>query len=127
MALELYTKEHEYIRVEGNVGTVGITKFAAEHLGDVVFVELPAIGRQLAQGAGAAVVESVKVASDVFAPASGEVINTNGAIIETPALVNQDPEGKAWFFKMRLKDRSELDRLMDAAAYGKHIAAANKA
>jgi glycine cleavage system H protein len=124
MALERYTKEHEYIRVEGDIGTVGITKYAAEHLGDVVFAELPAVGRHVTQGAGVAVVESVKAASDVFAPASGEVIETNGAIVETPALVNEDPEGRAWFFKIRLKDKSELDRLMDGAAYAKHLTAA---
>lgn len=119
MALERYTKEHEYIRVEGDIGTVGITKHAAEHLGDVVFAELPAVGRHVTQGAGAAVVESVKAASDVFAPASGEVIETNGAIVDTPALVNEDPEGRGWFFRIRLKDKSELDSLMDAAAYAK--------
>jgi glycine cleavage system H protein len=124
MALERYTKEHEYICVEGDIGTVGITKHAAEQLGDVVFVELPLIGRVIAQGDVAAVVESVKAASDVFAPASGEVIETNGAIATTPALVNEDPEGRAWFFKIRLKDKSELDRLLDAAAYRAHLTAA---
>jgi glycine cleavage system H protein len=123
MALERYTKEHEYIRVDGDIGTVGITKHAAEQLGDVVFVELPQAGRVVAQGEATAVVESVKAASDVFAPASGEVIETNGAIVETPALVNEDPEGRAWFFKVRVKDKSELDRLLDAAAYGKHLTA----
>lgn len=124
MTLERYTKEHEYIRVDGDIGTVGITKHAAEQLGDVVFVDLPQVGRVLAKGDAAAVVESVKAASDVYAPASGEVIETNRVIIETPALVNEDPEGRAWFFKVRVKDKSELDRLLDAAAYGKHLTAA---
>jgi len=124
MTLERYTKEHEYIRIEGDIGTVGITKHATEQLGDVVFVDLPQVGRVVAQGDAAAVVESVKAASDVFAPASGEVIENNGAVVETPALVNEDPEGKAWFFKVRLKDKSELDRLLDAAAYAKHLTAA---
>ena len=123
MTLERYTKEHEYIRIEGDIGTVGITKHATEQLGDVVFVDLPQVGRVVAQGDAAAVVESVKAASDVFAPASGEVIENNGAIVETPALVNEDPEGKAWFFKVWLKDKSELDRLLDAAAYAKHLTA----
>jgi glycine cleavage system H protein len=123
MTLERYTKEHEYIRVDGDIGTVGITRHAAEQLGDVVFVDLPRVGRVVAQGEATAVVESVKAASDVFAPASGEVIETNGAIVETPALVNEDPEGRAWFFKVRVKDKSELDRLLDAAAYGKHLTA----
>jgi len=95
------------------IGTVGITMHAAEQLGRVV-----------AQGDATAVVESVKAASDVSAPASGEVIETNGAVVETPALVNEDPEGRAWFFKVRLKDKSELDHLLDPAAYGKHLTAA---
>jgi glycine cleavage system H protein len=123
VTLERYTREHEYIRVEGDIGTVGITKHAAEQLGDIVFVDLPQVGRVVTQGDATAVVESVKAASDVYAPASGEVIEINGAIMTMPALVNQDPEGQAWFFKVRLKDKSELDRLMDAAAYRKQFAA----
>jgi glycine cleavage system H protein len=117
MALERFTKDHEYIRVDGDIGTVGITDHAQSQLGDVVFVELPEVGRTLKAGEAAAVVESVKAASEVYAPVSGEVVEANGDIAATPALVNEDPEGKAWFFKIRLADRSELDKLMDRAAY----------
>jgi glycine cleavage system H protein len=117
MALERFTKDHEYIRVDGDIGTVGITDHAQSQLGDVVFVELPEVGRTLKAGEAAAVVESVKAASEVYAPVSGEVVEANGDIAGTPALVNEDAEGKAWFFKIRLADRSELDKLMDRAAY----------
>jgi glycine cleavage system H protein len=117
MALERFTKDHEYIRVDGDIGTVGITDHAQSQLGDVVFVELPEVGRTLKAGEAAAVVESVKAASEVYAPVSGEVVEANGDIAGTPALVNEDAEGKAWFFKIRLTDRSELDKLMDRAAY----------
>jgi glycine cleavage system H protein len=117
MALERFTKDHEYIRVDGDIGTVGITDHAQSQLGDVVFVELPEVGRTLKAGEAAAVVESVKAASEVYAPASGEVVEANADIAATPALVNEDAEGKAWFFKIRLADRSELDKLMDRAAY----------
>jgi glycine cleavage system H protein len=112
-----YTKEHEWIRVEGDVATVGITDFAQAQLGDVVFVEVPESGRQVTRGSEAAVVESVKAASDVYAPISGEVTEGNQALVDDPALVNSDPEGEGWFFKLRLSDQSELDGLMDAAAY----------
>ena len=112
-----YTKEHEWIRVEGDTATVGITDFAQGQLGDIVFVEVPEAGRQVDQGGDAAVVESVKAASDVYAPVSGEVVEGNAALAETPDLVNSDPEGEGWFFKLRLSDPSQLDGLMDADAY----------
>jgi glycine cleavage system H protein len=112
-----YTEEHEWIRAEGEEATVGITDFAQGQLGDIVFVELPEAGRQVEKGGEAAVVESVKAASDVYAPVSGEVTEANGAVADDPALVNSDPEGEGWFFKLRLSDPSELDGLMDAAAY----------
>ena len=112
-----YTKDHEYIRVEGDVGIVGITDFAQSQLGDVVFVELPQAGKVVAKGAEAAVVESVKAASEVYAPVSGEVIDVNGDIEGTPGLVNEDPSGKGWFLKLKIKDKAELAELMDEAAY----------
>ena len=117
MAIVRYTKEHEYIRVEGDTGIVGITDYAQTQLGDVVFVELPKVGKSLAKGAEAAVVESVKAASEIYAPVSGEVVEVNGAIEETPATVNQDSAGEGWFLKIKLKDAAELDSLMDEAAY----------
>ncbi len=112
-----YTKDHEWIRVEGDTATVGITDFAQGQLGDIVFVEVPEAGRQVEQGGDAAVVESVKAASDVYAPVSGEVIEGNDALADTPDLVNSDPEGEGWFFKLRLSDTSQLDGLMDSEAY----------
>jgi glycine cleavage system H protein len=112
-----YTKEHEWIRVEGDSATVGITDYAQAQLGDVVFVEVPEAGRQLAKGAEAAVVESVKAASDVYAPISGEVSEGNQALVDQPDLVNTDAEGEGWFFRLRLSDPSELDGLMDQNAY----------
>ncbi|MEN9708478.1 MAG: glycine cleavage system protein [Pseudomonadota bacterium] len=112
-----YTKDHEYIRVEGDVGIVGITDFAQGQLGDVVFVELPQAGKVVAKGAEAAVVESVKAASEVYAPVSGEVVDVNGAIEGQPGLVNEDPAGKGWFLKIKIKDKAELSELMDEAAY----------
>ncbi|MBV9929479.1 MAG: glycine cleavage system protein GcvH [Alphaproteobacteria bacterium] len=114
---EYYTEEHEWIRVEGDLATVGITDFAQGQLGDVVFVELPEAGREVTKGGEAAVVESVKAASDVYAPVSGEVTGANQALVDDPALANTDPEGEGWFFRLRLSDTSELDGLMDAAAY----------
>jgi glycine cleavage system H protein len=117
MANERYSKDHEWIRVEGDVAVVGITDHAQQQLGDVVFVELPEVGRKVAAGEAAAVVESVKAASDVYAPASGEVSDVNRDLVDNPALVNEDAQGKAWFFKLRLANPSELDALMDAAAY----------
>ena len=112
-----YTKEHEWIRVEGDTATVGITDFAQGQLGDVVFVEVPEAGRQVTKGGEAAVVESVKAASDVYAPVSGEVVEGNQALVDDPALVNSDPEGEGWFFKLRLADTYELDGLMNADQY----------
>jgi glycine cleavage system H protein len=112
-----YTKDHEYIRVEGDTGTVGITHYAQEQLGDVVFVELPEIGRAVKKGGEAAVVESVKAASEVYAPVSGEVVEVNAGLPDAPATVNEDPEGAGWFMKIRLADTGELAGLMDEAAY----------
>jgi glycine cleavage system H protein len=112
-----YTKEHEWIRVEGDTATVGITDFAQGQLGDVVFVEVPEAGRHVSQGGEAAVVESVKAASDVYAAVSGEVIEGNQALVDDPALVNSDPEGEGWFFKVRLADTHELNDLMNAEQY----------
>ena len=112
-----YTKEHEYIRIEGDVGTVGITDYAQSQLGDVVFVELPDIGKTLTQGGEAAVVESVKAASEIYAPVTGEVVAVNGDLQNTPGRVNEDPLGGGWFFKVRLADRAQIEDLMDEQAY----------
>jgi glycine cleavage system H protein len=112
-----YTKEHEWVRLEGDTGTVGITDFAQGQLGDIVFVEVPEAGRQVEKGGEAAVVESVKAASDVYAPVGGEVVEGNAALSDEPSLVNTDPEGEGWFFKLRLSDTSQVDGLMDADAY----------
>ena len=112
-----FTKEHEWIRVDGDVATVGISDHAQEALGDIVFAEVPEAGRTLTKGQEAAVVESVKAASDVYSPVGGEVIEGNSAIADDPALINRDPEGEGWFFKLKLSDASELDGLMDEAAY----------
>ena len=112
-----FTKEHEWIRVEGDRATVGISDHAQHQLGDVVFVEVPAAGMQLRAGGEAAVVESVKAASDVYAPVSGEVTEGNPAVADDPAIINRDPEGEGWFFKLKLSDPGELDGLMDEAAY----------
>ena len=116
-----YTKEHEWIRVEGDTATVGISSHAQEQLGDIVFAEVPEAGKQLSKGAEAAVVESVKAASDVYAPVSGEVVEGNQAVAEDPALINSDPEGEGWFFKLKLSDTSELDGLMDEGAYREFV------
>ena len=116
----LYTSDHEWLRIEGNIATVGITDYAQSQLGDVVFVELPKVGRSLAKAEAAAVVESVKAASDVYAPISGEVVEVNEALAAEPALVNSDAAGKAWFFKIRIANKSELGGLMDEAAYAEH-------
>ena len=112
-----YTKDHEWIRLDGGIATVGITDHAQTQLGDVVFVELPDVGRQVAQSEAVAVVESVKAASDVFSPIAGEVTEVNGDLTGQPALVNEDAEGKAWFFKIKVANAAELDALMDRAAY----------
>jgi glycine cleavage system H protein len=123
MASEHFTKDHEWVRVDGDIGTVGITKHAAEKLGDVVFVEVPAVGTKLESGKAAGVVESVKAASDVFAPVSGEVIAANDDLAGAPATVNEDAEGRGWFFKVRLANPGELAGLMDRAAYDAFAAA----
>jgi len=112
-----FTKDHEWLDVQGDIATVGITDHAQEALGDVVFVELPEPGREVTKGGDAAVVESVKAASDVYAPATGKVVESNSALEDSPAMVNEDAEGGAWFFKLELKDKSELEGLMDADAY----------
>ncbi len=112
-----YTKEHEWITVNGDIATVGITQHASEQLGDVVFVDLPAIGKKVEQGKEAAVVESVKAASDVFAPINGEIVEVNSAITDDPSKVNSDPEGAAWFMRIRIADKSQLDDMLDKVAY----------
>jgi glycine cleavage system H protein len=117
-----FTKDHEWIRVEGDTATVGISNHAQEQLGDIVFAEVPEAGKQLSKGQEAAVVESVKAASDVYAPVSGEVIEGNAALGDDPALVNSDPEGAGWFFKLKLPNTGELDGLMDEAAYRDFVA-----
>jgi len=117
-----YTSEHEWISVDGDVGTVGITAFAAEKLGDVVFVDLPATGKKVKKEGDMAVVESVKAASDVYAPVSGDVLEANTAIVDDPAKVNADAEGEGWFVKLKLSNPGELSGLMDRAAYEKFCA-----
>jgi len=117
-----FTQEHEWIDVSGDLATVGITDYAQEQLGDIVFVELPDEGKTFDQGDAAAVLESVKAASDVYAPVSGEVVEANSALEDEPALVNSDPEEDGWFFKLRLTDASELDTLMDETAYKEFVA-----
>ena len=117
-----FTEEHEWLNLDGDVATVGITEHAAEQLGDVVFVQLPEVGSKLTKGDGAAVVESVKAASDVYAPLSGEVVEVNQTVVDDPASVNADPQGKAWFFKLKLDDVKDMDGLMDQAAYAKLVA-----
>ena len=112
-----YSKDHEWLTVEGDIATVGITDFAQQELGDLVFVELPKVGAKVTKGGEAATVESVKAASDVFSPLTGEVVEVNKAIVDDPALVNSDPQGAAWFFKMKIADAAELADLMDEAAY----------
>ena len=116
-----YSEDHEWVSVDGDVATVGITDFAQEQLGDVVFVELPEVGAEVAAGDQVAVVESVKAASEVYSPVSGEVVEINDEIVEEPAGVNGDAEGEGWFFKIKLSDKSELDDLMDTKAYAAFI------
>ncbi len=112
-----YTKEHEWVRLDGDVATVGITDFAAHELGDIVFVELPAVGRTLSQFAAVGVIESVKAVSDLFAPVGGEVVETNGELTGRPELATGDPYGEGWMLKVRVADASQLDELLDADAY----------
>jgi len=117
MAATRFTKEHESIRLDGEIGICGISDYAQEKLGDVVYVELPEVGRSVGRGEEVAVVESVKAASEIYAPVSGEIVAVNAALIDQPGLVNQDPDGEGWFFKIRVSDMAELDGLMDEAAY----------
>ncbi|MEC3862708.1 glycine cleavage system protein GcvH [Mesobacterium sp. TK19101] len=112
-----FTEEHEWLRVEGDVVVVGITAHAAEQLGDVVFVELPDAGTTVSKDDEVVVIESVKAASDILAPLDGEIVEVNEAIVDDPGKVNEDPEGEAWFFKMKIEDMSAMDELMDEAAY----------
>jgi len=121
MADTRYSQEHEWIRVEGDVGTIGITQYAQEQLGDVVFVDVPQAGRKVAKGEACAVVESVKAASDIYAPVTGEVTEANAALADAPGEVNADPMGKGWFFKIKLSDKGELSGLMDEAAYNDFV------
>ena len=114
-----YSKEHEWIKLEGDVGTIGITQHATEMLGDIVFVELPDVGTAVEKDGNAGVVESTKAASDVYTPVSGEVVENNQAIVDDPAKINSDPENGAWFFKLKIKDKSELDSLMNKEEYDK--------
>ena len=116
-----FTKDHEYVRLEGAVATVGISDYAQQQLGDVVFVELPAIGAKFAKGAAAAVVESVKAASDIYSPVGGEVVAINDAVQATTSLINEDAQGRGWLFQLKLTDPSELDGLMDDAAYAEFL------
>ena len=117
-----YTKDHEWVRVEGDVAVVGISKHAADQLGDVVFVETPEAGKTVGKGDGFAVVESVKAASDVYAPVAGEVIEGNDTLATSPETVNADPEGDGWFGKIRVSDPSQVEALMDRAAYDQYVA-----
>ena len=117
-----YSKEHEWVRVDGDIATVGISDYAQEQLGDVVYVELPEVGRNVAAAEEAAVVESVKAASEVYAPVSGEVVEVNQALEEDPGLVNGDPTGAGWFLKLRLSAPGELEALMDEAGYADYVA-----
>jgi glycine cleavage system H protein len=117
-----YTKDHEWIRLDGDVATVGISEHAQEQLGDIVYVELPEIGKKVDKGGEAAVVESVKAASDVYAPASGEVVAVNQSLDGAPGAVNEEAEGKGWFFRLKLSDASELDALMTADQYKDYLA-----
>ena len=123
MATIRYSTDHEYVSVEGDIATIGITDYAQSQLGDVVFVELPAKGKTLKQGDEAAVVESVKAASEVYAPVSGTVVEVNESLPDAPGTVNEDPLGKGWFIRMKLADPGQLDGLMDEAAYAAHIGA----
>ena len=117
-----FTEEHEWLKIEGGVATVGITTHAAEQLGDLVFVELPEVGATFDKGGDAATVESVKAASDVYCPLDGEIVESNQAIVDDPSLVNSDPQGAGWFFKLKLADPSAVNALLDEAAYKELIA-----
>ena len=117
-----YSEEHEWVRLDGDIATIGISQFAQEQLGDVVFIELPDVGKTLEQNGDAAVVESVKAASEVYAPVSGDVIEVNGQLEDDPELVNRDPTGDGWFIKVKISDTSQLDAMMDETAYQNFLA-----
>ena len=117
MSIIKFTKDHEWIKLDGEIATVGITDYAQKQLGDVVFVELPEVGRNVVAGKEAAVVESVKAASEVYAPVAGDVVEVNEALADDPALVNRDPQGEGWFVKLRIENQGDLDDLLDEAAY----------
>ncbi len=121
MSERWYSEDHEWILVEGDIGTVGISDHAQEQLGDIVFVETPEEGKEFTKGDEAAVVESVKAASEIYAPVSGEVVESNETLADNPGLVNSDPLGEGWFFKMQISDPSELEELMDEAAYKEFV------
>ncbi len=121
MTSAYFTRDHEYVCVDGDIGVVGVTDYAQSQLGDIVFIELPLVGQRIAKGEQLATVESVKAASEVFSPVSGEVIEVNGAIDGSPAIVNQDPLGAGWFVKLRLSDADELAGLLDEAGYEAHV------
>lgn len=121
-----FTRDHEWIRIEGDVGTVGITDYAQQQLGDIVFIELPAVGTKVSRGGQIAVVESVKAASEIYAPAGGEIVAINEALIGDPAAVNRSPTADGWFFKMRLADPQDLAGAMDEAAYKAHVGAVSR-
>ena len=121
MSEKKFSKQHEWISIEGEVATVGITKHASEMLGDVVFVELPDQGKSIEKDGQAGVVESTKAASDIYSPIAGEIVDTNKSIADDPAAVNKDPEGNAWFFKIKIKNKSDLDELMNKADYEKFV------
>ncbi len=121
MSERKYTKDHEWVLVEGDVGTVGISEHAQEQLGDIVFVELPDVGAEFAQGAQAATLESVKAASEIYAPVAGKVVEVNDALADEPALINSDALGKGWFFKVKISKSGDLGKLMDEAAYQKFV------
>ena len=120
--MRYFTEDHEWVDVDGDIGTVGITDYAQGQLGDIVFVDVPEEGKTVGKGDEAAVVESVKAASDVYSPVSGSVLEGNAALADEPALVNSDPEGEGWFFKVTLSDPSELEELMDETAYEAFVA-----
>ncbi len=119
MSEKKFSKQHEWVSIEGEVATIGITKYASEMLGDVVFIELPEKGKNIEKDGQAGVVESTKAASDIYSPIAGEVVDTNKSIVDDPAAVNKDPEGNAWFFKIKVKNKSDLDTLMNKADYQK--------
>ena len=116
-----YTREHEWVKIDGEIATVGITQFAQSELGDVTYVEIPEVGRQVEQGEAFGVVESVKAVSDIYAPVSGEIVEVNGALEAQPEMVNASPYDEAWIIKVRVRDPGEAESLLDAAAYEKHI------